>query len=232
MSDEARGLRSIGSLTSQIVNTPETMGSTPTTSPRGSATSGTPRPALVPASGTGTRHGATGAATNLPAILDSALSASDPAKTDEALLASLEQRLGQPLVSVKHSFIDPVYGYDSEVTGYRMQSPVATASFQGARDLVTVALQGAPPQLIVRELARLRMLTKSRAGDESDREASYVALAEELVEFPPDVVKAALRRIARRETFFPALAELREECQRLVRNRLLIASALGIPQED
>jgi hypothetical protein len=82
--------------------------------------------------------------------------------------------------------------------------------------------------MVVEELARLRMLTKSRAGDETDRELTYVALAEELVEFPPDVIRSALRKIARRETFFPSLAEMIDQCQREVRNRRLIARAIGL----
>jgi hypothetical protein len=114
------------------------------------------------------------------------------------------------------------------VVGYRLARPVDAERIEAARQLVAAALQPSPPQMVVQELARLRMLTKSRASDETDREAAYVALAEELAEFPPDVIRSALRGIAQREVFFPALAELRDQCQRAVRNRRLLAAAVGI----
>ena len=229
MPDEARGLRPIGSLISKIASTPSTEASTPTRSLPPSETSGTPRPVPTPASSIGMQHGETGAGTNLPAALTKWLAGSDPAETDENLLATCGQQLGQPLVLQTREIFGPD-GYDYEVTGYLLAWPIEGSRLQAAQQVILSTLQPAPPRLVVEELARLRRLTKSRAEDETDREATYVALAEELSEFPPDVVRGALRQIARRETFFPSLAELRDQCQRDFRKRRLIARAVGIEE--
>lgn len=231
MPDEDHGLRPIGPLTSSIASSLPNGVSTPTRSPAPSETTGSPRQELTPASGIGTQSGETGVAAppNLPTVLISGpLAGADPEKTDAVLLANLGQQLGQPLVLRTESFIDPHYGWDYRVTGYELAARLEVTRLQRARKLAAIALAPAPPKMVVEELARLRMLTKSRAGDETDRELTYVALAEELVEFPPDVIRSALRKIARRETFFPSLAEMIDQCQREVRNRRLIARAIGL----
>jgi len=229
MSDEAQGLRPIGNLIPKIASMPSAEASTPMMSPSASETSGTPRPALTPVSATGTRHGELGAATRLPAVLAAPMAGSDPLKTDAALRATCEQQLGQPLVLRTREFFGP-HGYDYETLGYDLARPVEVERLHAAQQLVAAALRPTPPMVVIEELARLRRLTKSRAEDETDREATYVALAEELSEFPPDVVRGALRKIARRETFFPSLAELRDQCQRDFRKRRLIARAVGIEE--
>jgi hypothetical protein len=230
MADEQPGLRPIGSQVSRIASSLNPKVLTQPTLPAASVTTGTPRLVETPPSSIGTRHGGTGAAASMPGALSSLLAGSDPAMTDATLLATCGQRLGQQLVSVREAFIDPDYGYDSRFIGYELSFPIPAERLKAAEELVNGGLQSSPPELIIQELARLRRLTKSRAEDETDREASYIALAEELIDFPPDVIRSVLRGIGRTSTFFPALAELYRECEQAVHHRRLIANAVfGLP---
>jgi hypothetical protein len=97
-----------------------------------------------------------------------------------------------------------------------------------ARALASAALEPMPQPEIVKELLKLKRLTKSRAEPEADLEAIFVAFAEELADYPPDVIRCALRQIARHETFFPSLNEIIAECQPLTHKRRCIARALGL----
>jgi len=227
--DKARGFRSIGSLTSTTASTPEAKGSTPASSPRRSEISGTPKPGLALVSSTGTPHGVLGAATKLPARLAQEMAGREPDKTDEVILTICAQQLGSPLGSRSEEVIDPVYGWDSRVAAYRMPVPVTwmPMELERARRLVLAALQPAPPQLIVAELARLRTLTKSRPEEESVSEASYAAYTDELGEFPPDAIRAVCRGWMRQSPWFPAFSELFQACEAAVRNRRLIAHAIS-----
>jgi hypothetical protein len=229
MADEERGFRPIGNQAPKIVNMQKASASTPHGPPTISATTGSPNRMTLPSS-TGGALGRDGAATSLPAVLSNLLTGNEPAKTDAALLATCELRLAQRLISVREDLIDPVYGYDSRFIGYELPFPVAAERLEDAQQLVTGALQPSPPEMIIQELARLRRLTKSRIEDETDRKASYIAFAEELVDYPPDVIRSVLRGIARTSTFFPALAEIYRECEQAVHHRRVMANAVfGLP---
>jgi hypothetical protein len=152
----------------------------------------------------------------------------DPEATDTILQATCEQLLGQSFVSREREKIDPVYGWDSELIGYSLKRPVSASAMEAARALASAALEPMPQPEIVKELARLRAVTKSRAETETDHEATYLVLAEELAEYPPDVIRTAFRQIARRAAFFPSLSEMVDACQPLTHKRRCIARALGL----
>ena len=71
----------------------------------------------------------------------------------------------------------------------------------------------------------LDSLTASRQRDQTDLKLMIGALSEELTEFPPDVVRTALRKWAKSSKWWPTLAEIREECLwRVERRRELLKS--------
>jgi hypothetical protein len=122
---------------------------------------------------------------------------------------------------------DPVLGFDFEITGYSWREPLPPDDdLDAAQELVAAAMVPAPAKTVMAELLRLAAVTKSRAESEDDQTFRFAALRDELAEFPQDVVRTALRKIGRRETFFPSLAELREQCHREFRHRRLLASTL------
>jgi len=123
------------------------------------------------------------------------------------------------LQTIERTFIDPVYGFDYEFTGYTLGAIVPSHDRLTARNSVATALAGASADFVRQELARLRASTKARPEDGDDLAMRFQVLADECREYPPDVVRHALRGWAQREVFFPALAEIRDELQRLTRRR-------------
>ena len=166
----------------------------------------------------------------LPALsrrISELLAGSDPEATDEAILRSLPPSIASSLSPVERTFIDPVYGYDFELEGYKLQAqPIAEDDLKAAHSLLQRCLSAPSPQVIKTALAKLRAATRSRAEDEGDLAMTMQVLGDECAEYPPDVVRAACLRWMRREKWFPSLSELRDEMQRLVRRRQLIAEAL------
>ena len=122
---------------------------------------------------------------------------------------------------------DPDAGFDFEITGYSWREPIPAGSeLDAARAVLAAAMVGAPAKIVMSELLRLAAVTKSRAESEEDQAFRFAAFRDELAEFPEDVIRTAMRKIARREIFFPSLSELRDQCQREFRHRKLLAAAL------
>jgi hypothetical protein len=223
--DEARGFQPIGSLIQPIVRSPQNLRSTLDRSLTNSATTGTPSPAAKLPASIGTRHSAMPVAST-PRDITAAMASNDPERTDSLLLASLPQSVAHSLMPTMTTWSDPEYGFSYEVTGYSLADPSPPpADLEAARLIAAPAMAPAPRKAIAAELARLAALTKSRADAQDDQTLRFAAFGEELAEFPQDVIGAALRKIARRQTFFPSLAEVRDQCQREFRHRkLLVAS--------
>jgi hypothetical protein len=218
-----RGFRRIGSLTPTIANSPAVSGSTLTRSSESSVTTG--RAAVTHAS-TGTRRSGTPVASSLSAVV-AQMASGDPEATDRLLLASLPQSVARSLTPSMATWNDPAYGFDYEVTGYALAAPAPPDDdLDAARLLVATAMLPASARSVAGELARLAAVTKSRADTGEDQALRFAAFRDELGEFPIDVISSALRKIARREIFFPSLAEIRDQCQREFRHRQRLASAL------
>ena len=123
-------------------------------------------------------------------------------------------------------WIDPVHGYCCDIVGYEFNHAVPHDALEDARRQVNAACAPASETMLGRELARLRVSTKSRDLDETELALTLQVLAEEAAEWPADVAVAAMRRWAKRETFFPSLAELRAEMQAMGRRRLALGDLL------
>lgn len=149
-------------------------------------------------------------------------------------MAGLAALLGRSPNLLGHEEVDGEYGYDFTVTGYSFGElrELPDERLVTARGLVEQTLVPADHAVIAQELARLRAVTKARRVDEDEATLTFGVLREELAIFPPDVVRGALRKIARREVFFPTLAEMRDQCQREFRKRRMLAVALGVNVED
>ena len=124
-------------------------------------------------------------------------------------------------------FIDPVYGFDTEFLGYSLAAAVMHRDLTTARNSVEVACTPAKASFVRMELARLRASTKSRVQPGDDLAMILQVLAEECQDYPSDVVQHALRGWAKREMWFPSLAELRAELQRHGKRRLALLECLN-----
>ena len=113
-----------------------------------------------------------------------------------------------------------------ELTGF-------TVSETASLDAVTAALVMVEPFLVPvtsevtrQEIARLKASCVMRDFSEDDLTMTYTVIGEECAAWPPDVVREALRGWAKREKFFPSLAEVRAELQRHGRARQSLKNAL------
>jgi hypothetical protein len=82
----------------------------------------------------------------------------------------------------------------------------------------------ATPESVIEAATRCLTMTKAHAHDQADIRAMLGIFADELQHFPEDVVVSAFRKYARREKFWPSLAEILDDCQRLNRWRYSLRS--------
>ena len=208
---EDRGWQHPGSHVEKIVNLQRNSVSTPTALATSSATTGSQSRVLAARSSTGVRPGATGVAELLKAM--------DPAATDEAILSRLPPSVACVFRPVTH---------EGRRIGWQVRmGPMTADDLAVARAIAYPAFERASAQLLKIELARLRMSTKAAHDLEGDLVLRLQVIGEECSHWPPDIVRRALRQYARRETFFPSLAEIADELQRVGRHRRMIAEALG-----
>lgn len=205
---EEPGLRPIGSLVQRIASSLMPADSTPARLPTSSPTTGAPKQAPERSNAIGPQPGATGA--------DASTS---PAAVDRNLLASLPPSVAFALRETAREFVDPAYGFDCEFVGYTLVNSIPARDRKTALGILGAALIPADPAFVLRELARLRASTKARAEPDDEVAMRFQVLAEVCQDFPPDVVRHALRAWAKRELFFPSLAELLDELQRASKRR-------------
>jgi hypothetical protein len=120
------------------------------------------------------------------------------------------------------------YGFEPIVVGLELVGPVDEAERNEARIIVAAALQPSAPTTIKRELVRLRFATANRELDQDGMNLMMAIYAETLIEYPEDVVVKTCRDwVKRGGKFWPALAELTEPADRLVKERRDLADALA-----
>lgn len=171
------------------------------------------------------------AAASLPAVV-AAMGNADAEATDKALVASLPPSLRCALRERTETLIDPNYGYDYAIVGYALGKHMPGDDLAVGREMVAASLAPAAASVIKAELARLRASTKSRAEDDIDVAMGFQVRAEECAKYPADVVRDALRRLGRSETFYPSLSALLEALQRSARRRVSLRDALARAPES
>ncbi len=219
MQNEERGLSQLGSPLSKIVSSLQVVDSTQDIPPNSSATGGLPSRAERESNLTGLRRGGRGVATR-PSGPPSVWQA------DRAVEASLPEPLKTLLQSrAKYdSEFDALLRYEPLPPA---KTPAAEAMIEQARQALDAALAPAEPAAVLKMLARLKISTSSRKRDGDDAKLERRVFADELRHYPLDVVDEACRRWARREQWWPSIAEIVGECDRLVNWRRVTREALG-----
>ena len=113
-----------------------------------------------------------------------------------------------------------------QLTGVRVRNNADPELVREARDLMARVCHPADIKLVVRKLAELKAMTISRQRDDIDMELVGAAYGQRLAQYPADVVNAACDRWANREEFWPSWAELKGECDKLMRGRAKVREAL------
>ena len=86
--------------------------------------------------------------------------------------------------------------------------------------------QTCPSEVVTAALYALRSRTVARKEDAADLENKALTYATELEKYPPDVVVEGCKNVARRQKFFPALAEIIEELEGLMQKRRAVLAAI------
>lgn len=116
----------------------------------------------------------------------------------------------------------------TSITGVVVKRNADGALVQEAIELLNRLCQPADIKLVVRKLAELKAMTISRQRDDMDMELVGAAYGQRLAQYPADVVNAACDRWANREEFWPSWAELKGECDKLMRGRAKIREAFNV----
>jgi len=107
-----------------------------------------------------------------------------------------------------------------------------TPDDERAAEVVAHALRPAPPEMIVKELYRLRCVTAGRRGESAeDLELTAAVWIEELSCYPADICVTTLREWPRRQSgkWWPTWHELVRILDARFSYRRSIAQALGVP---
>jgi hypothetical protein len=107
----------------------------------------------------------------------------------------------------------PIESASFDLIGYEGTLP------EGAHPIIERICKPAGRQVVMGAAGRCLNLTKARQQDGMDLRLMIEGFADELAEFPEDVVATAFRKWAQREKWWPSLAEIRDQCQRLNRVR-------------
>lgn len=222
---EGGGLRPIGNLATAIVTSRAPKGSTSTPSterPRSSAITGSLHLVETPASSTGPQRGEVVSARSPSGAV------TDPHQRDKSAVAWLRSRLNwQPNMRLV-TFPDDGYGWD----GCAVPRPPAVwtdearESWADALHQIQRLCEPGGEAVVLAELAKLRVTMAHRNGGAIDERALLAVMAEDLAEYPADVVRAASTAWRRREKWFPTPGELIAECKALARHRYAMRDAL------
>lgn len=167
----------------------------------------------------------------LPGVIGSSMrssvaNANVPATSGASLVAGLSPAVATSLCA-KYERL-PGDQYDDRLAGYELGAAVEPVDLEEARALVAAALAPCAPAVITRELIRLRLVTAKRDGDQPITDLALAVYAEDLGEYPEDIVAAVCRKFRGpgESPFFPTLPELCTAAEALMRERRMIAEAI------
>lgn len=190
--NDEQDLTPIGSLMKNVVNMLGSVDTTRTNSPSN-------LPTTIEQKGlqcwTGTRRGVPGLV--MPTVSE-AVKTGDPATVDKTMAALLPQ-------SVTTS-IEYVTDRDYNTTGVTLTTSVSEQDRERAVSMFEAICRPARPEKIIMALGKLRIKTAAKDGD--DLEARIAVYAEELGEYPADIVLDALNRWPKMSRWFPTWHEL------------------------
>lgn len=171
-------------------------------------------------------HSGAAGAVAMPMPVAIARDSPDPARTERALIACLPPRLRS---SLREKLSD-----EYELVGFELLRPLVASEAETVVAWLDELDRPASHPELVQEITRCLLLTRAAKQDQQDQALRLAALAQELKAFPADVVIAAMRQWARREKWWPTLADLRDACQHAMRVRRSLRhccerDAFGLP---
>jgi len=98
--------------------------------------------------------------------------------------------------------------------------------------VVNEACKPSPPSFITKQLMRCDYACKSRNEGAEDQKLRTAIFAEELQEFPADILAEAFQMWIRSETFTPSVSDIRENCWKEYRARYGLKTMLEKMRRD
>ncbi len=139
--------------------------------------------------------------------------------------------LPAPIAAALQFETTSAYGPDGQFDGVIVASAKLVGEYP--EGLIRAALLAADEacrpggyELATREIAILRAKTASRPGETTDMLVAGAAFARDLARYPADVISEGCRRYADANRWWPAWADLKRECDRLIAKRLAERTAL------
>lgn len=108
----------------------------------------------------------------------------------------------------------------------KMEPISPTPDFDRAHQILRSALQPAPRIELAKAITAMGMLTANKAGDEVSLDLRLEAYVQKLSGYPADVALSAVNGWSEKSKWWPAWAELREECENLMIQRRQMLAAL------
>lgn len=115
-----------------------------------------------------------------------------------------------------------------EFIGFDLVNPIDPTAARDVLGWLDATSRRSGKVEMVQEITRCLSVTAARAKDQTDLKVMLAVMAEELSEFPADVVREALRTWAREEKWWPSLAEIRERCLKATRVQRSLKSVLKL----
>ena len=211
--------KTIGDLAQQIVTSLRPEDGTSDASATRPSASGTTTSAAVLHERIGAQHGGSGSSVatqstlpNLAAVLK------DPIRW-------LPSSVRGSLAMTYREVIDPIYGYDAEHVGYRLEtrSLIDPESRREAHQTLRAALEPGPRLEILRHL---RMLRETVVGGSDDPNLQFAVYAKLLESVPAAALELAIEDWVKRSKYWPTLYELHELIEARLRPARQLLEAL------
>jgi hypothetical protein len=224
--DERSGhgsLLPIGSLTARIVSTQQNAAGMPRASQSKPMRSAITTSAKERASSIGTPAGGHGSGTpngSLPAMRSEAMALIEWRNPKACLTPCIRSSIAEQWTDG-----DSGSGWDGFVVAYELDKPISEEARREALVTMDALCQPATEAFILAELGKLRAKTASRDAGQNLK-LLFAAYADELREYPADLIRETLAEWARTEKWWPSIAELIERLKLLMRPRQALRKAL------
>lgn len=222
-------MQPIGNLAKKIASTAENSGTETmksTQKPQNSALISTAPTLQNPSKNPGTMLGGDGLEKTKTVALQSALQADDPSATDRALEASLPPSVKTSVLEIWTDKGNAQTGWDGELTGIQLTKPMPISDLKLAAETVRKSMARMHPSEIQKGLARLRVLTKVRAETTDDIRLSLAIYADEMANYPADVIRYVIKTQPKIIPWWPAWSELSERLDLYTRKRQRLLDAI------
>lgn len=123
-----------------------------------------------------------------------------------------------------------MYSKDGEYMGTRITPVISKADHASLMEVYRVTDDMCAPggrELVMKEIYALSVVMARRKDEETDYKVLVSVYAEDLAEFPVDVISDVCKEVRRTQKFFPTISDLRNLCVERIMFRTSLRGALS-----